>query len=40
MENKHIEYPSMPFDIDDVVYYTDGKLLLKTGKELNGFIVE
>lgn len=20
MENKHIEYPSMPFDIDDTVY--------------------
>ena len=23
MENKHIEYPSMPFDIDDTVYYME-----------------
>lgn len=23
MENKYIEYPSMPFDIDDIVYYIE-----------------
>lgn len=23
MENKHIQYPSMPFDIDDTVYYME-----------------
>ena len=23
MENKHVEHPSMPFDIDDVVYYME-----------------
>ena len=30
MENKHIEYPSMPFDIDDKVYYMK-KVLEKGG---------